>query len=419
MARQRGRVEADTELSRPQLRAWLAGRRGIGEGLAGWVINSVEREERTVVEAALSGGQGRDDLLSYADRYIVNYRTAPLPGASGRATPAPSRPTREVAEAGLRPDEEVRAAAVSMALAKDADTTEVVHDLRNTVLLGRVLTPEEARALLASPAAAVLGAADFLERGIPLVGHASHVLGSSFENGTLDVELAVTPGGTIRAELRGLGEAPGLPAIEYESARAEIVRAPLWPASVLDMLRLGGAWLAERYPWRERDGVWFLLTNRPPTVWPLRYRVEPQLTEPAMHALVEPRRHYMRAVVTLEIEPWVDAKTVTRAYRAIQQRLARGRDKRKLEDRNLHVFAFVVGQIDRRGRRPPFPELMERWNARDLPEGWRYADPRRFNRDFNRARDALLSNRYDFLFALTDVREEHWSPAEARAPSDA
>ena len=60
---------------------------------------------------------------------------------------------------------------------------------------------------------------------------------------------------------------------------------------------------------------------------------------------------------------------------------------------------------------------MERWNALEtIPEEWRYADPGRFNRDFNRARDALLHNRYDFFFALTSIREENWSPPGESAP---
>ena len=160
--------------------------------------------------------------------------------------------------------------------------------------------------------------------------------------------------------------------------------------------------------------MWFLLTGQGPRVWPLRFQVEPQMTQPAMRALVEPGRHYMRTVVTLEVEPWVDAKSVARAYRAIQQRLSRGRDKRRIGERNLHVFAFVVQHVDPRGERPSYAELTTRWNAlAGIPDEWRYPNPRRFHRDFGRARDALLFGQYDSLSAFTSIREETWSPPGA------
>ena len=114
-------------------------------------------------------------------------------------------------------------------------------------------------------------------------------------------------------------------------------------------------------------------------------------------------------------EPWVGATSVARAYRSVQQRPTRGRDKRPIGDRNLYLLAFVVGHIDPRGNRPTFAERMVRWNALGIPEGWRYADPRRFHRDFNRARDALRFDRDDFLSSLPNVREEGWSPP-ARSP---
>jgi hypothetical protein len=55
-----------------------------------------------------------------------------------------------------------------------------------------------------------------------------------------------------------------------------------------------------------------------------------------------------QGVVTLEIAPWVSAKTVDRAYRSAQRRIL-GRDNRLIGEKNLKLFRFVTERLEPTG----------------------------------------------------------------------
>ena len=282
-----------------------------------------------------------------------------------------------------------RVRAFERALAKSAAVDQPsVIEFRRAVLGSRWLTPDEARAFISSPATQTLPRETFEEEGIPFLNHIALYRGAvSTPDGAawkviveVDTPKAVfcvssdeTEEGVIAAT------AFDMPVL-HETDGREV--AHVQPGSLLDELRELGAWLSQRYPWNETDAVWFVLTGRPPRVNPLR-----------CHADIRRHRHYSRAMITLEVEPWVSVETVERAYRFCQQQLLKGPgrtgDNRKSSEKSLAVFEFVVGQIDDHGNSPSWPKLLETWN-RTHSSDWHFEHSDLLRQAFVRAKAKIL-----------------------------
>ncbi len=156
--------------------------------------------------------------------------------------------------------------------------------------------------------------------------------------------------------------------------------------------------LAETYPWTENQAAWFLLTGKPQEIQPLAGR-----------SIESKAGSHIQGFILIKAQPWVSPETARNAYLRLQKRTL-GRSKRRVGDRNLALFRFVIEQVERVhvltpverderakqvGQRsqtitevvgPTWQQLMDRWNER-YPEGhgWRYENVRNFSRDFRNA----------------------------------
>jgi hypothetical protein len=311
----------------------------------------------------------------------------------------------ETVKLPLGNSESRRAEALEEYIAKVAASERSVHEFRKRFLGGGVLPPEQARALISSPAAAYLPFHYFLPSGkvqVPMVGHdATHEMRPK-ERDERDlytpVDVTVTPPGarlTVHISRWERLIVPG------ENGRPQSIT--IGSDSVLNRLRELSARLPRSYPWEEHQVSWFILTGETPEVPAAKGRYHASRSSAATFG-----------TITLTIQPWVPAETVRKFYRGLQLRVVPS-DSRALSERNLAVFRFVLSQRqvripDRSARnalhraKPKKPELvqpfswralLERWN-KEHPEGheWHYKGVQNFWRDFKRAEQAVVHPPY-------------------------
>lgn len=152
-------------------------------------------------------------------------------------------------------------------------------------------------------------------------------------------------------------------------------------------------------PWDQAEAAWFVLTGEAPVHEALAARVKSFVSN-----------HLTYSVVTIQVEPWIAADTVSRTYQYLQAQLLH-RKPRALSARNTRVARFVFnelrqlawGEAELRSRLS-WRELMERWNRATQQES--YADERLFNRDFYRAARPLV---HPFETGPTTA----WSPEDS------
>jgi len=101
------------------------------------------------------------------------------------------------------------------------------------------------------------------------------------------------------------------------------------PGSPVSQLYHQGELLSCVLPWEPEEAAWFILTGQPPPIHPLlgtfsRTRLSP--------------RGEQRGVITIEVEPWVSEKTVTRLYHDVR---ARAMPRHEARHRGLAVWCFV------------------------------------------------------------------------------
>lgn len=128
--------------------------------------------------------------------------------------------------------------------------------------------------------------------------------------------------------------------------------------------------LARQAPWTEEDAAWFVLTGDPPPVAPILYGVQRQ-AGPGYH----------RAVVKLEVEPWVPQDMVLSAYRQAQAEVL-PKANRAITERTAALARFAAGDAGNL----TVAAAMRLWNEQH-PE-WAVHDRRNFQRH---AREALRS----------------------------
>jgi hypothetical protein len=296
--------------------------------------------------------------------------------------------------------ESPRSKALEEYIAKMTSCERSVSNFRDWYLNGGVLLPEQARALVSSPAAAYLPPYFFnpqRELHVPLVGHVATP--PEMEPVEIDKDGPYTPvkvfvdppGRVLTAKVRGTKELLVL----GEDGRARKVTVSAY--SVLNDLRRVSSRLLRWRPWKEEETSWFVLTGEPPAVPAASGRYRASRTPVITYG-----------TITMTIQPWVSATTVRDFYQRLQSRLKEEKPRAPSE-RNLAVFRFVMDQdsVDVPGGnaiermrppsfvRPPWRTLLERWNQM-YPEGhrWHYKDVRNFSKDFRRAEKAVIHPAY-------------------------
>jgi hypothetical protein len=292
----------------------------------------------------------------------------------GRSEPLEIKPP-------LRTEEAERAAAFEEYLAYAANFDQDLHRFRDGVLSNRLLTAEQALAFVQSPAARFFRDHNFEFGGgnIPLTGH--HATLDNYERGregqkvwsraTVSVD---PPGSTETVEkwtLEPLHKVirkrdnddvgDGEPLL-FVNAEGRAQTSWVWDGSPLHTLRRLSEKLTKRYLWEDAQTTMFVLTGEIPARPPLRVSYEWKGAGVGSRAL-----KVSQGVVTLEVAPWVSAKTVNRAYRIAQKRILR-RDNRPIKEKNLKLFRFVTERLEPTGLfeygKPQFPPS-EEWMTED------------------------------------------------------
>jgi len=310
-------------------------------------------------------------------------------------------------------DKNDRSAAFSeyLALAATLRSSELKR-FRGKVLSGKLLTPEQAHALVEAPSAAHFPVGWFKKFGVPVVGHTAIFemlpgARSDKEGSYTLARVHVDPPGitrltrcrpliTLREGEPHLEDVPTLD-FPHRSGERNILRPGrrhVRSDSVLDELREVSTELSSLcQPWDEAEAAWFTLTGEFPTVSGVRGRA-----------------HFTRTAsvnygnMILIVEPWVSGDSVRRAYLDLQRQVL-GRKNRSISERNLAVFRFVVRETVAlmpsaqmwqlpSVRFPSWRELRNRWNEQ-VKQEWRYEDARYFRRDFRRASKLVVRPRYN------------------------
>jgi hypothetical protein len=144
-------------------------------------------------------------------------------------------------------------------------------------------------------------------------------------------------------------------------------------------LRAVADWLRRAYPIRWKlpdDAERFILTGR------IRALHAVELSGGLTIGPLEPIR--------LTVMPFVSARTVERAYRAVQRRVI-GRDNRRVGARNLALLCFVTARRADGNGAPRWEAWRAEWNRehRRRP-AWRFDDRSAFRRAFLRGERAFL-----------------------------
>jgi len=337
------------------------------------------KEDGYIADVSLTG-EGFADLVRVAKRRIRFARAM-----EGRDTP-PGRSQVEVTPKANRHDIE-RALAVSTCLAKLAAMNPRVRSFRDKILGGKLLTREQARAFVTSPATRFFRRWQFQSWRIPIDHNARIVADEWRDDGEAkyhNLTIFVDPPGDTKAVTRKVLSDYTLDyetlAYPGEGRYAGVVQ--LWPDSVLDALRKLSDWLVEQYHWNQAQATGFVLTGEPPLVGPIRAHIGTSFGD------------HNHCAITLTIPAWVSADSVLHTYRQIQREVL-GRDNRHLATKNLALLRFVFDRMDSRGQFPPWRKLRDLWNSEH--SDWRYSDTRVFARDFRRGERSVLYPNYRLL----------------------
>jgi hypothetical protein len=157
----------------------------------------------------------------------------------------------------------------------------------------------------------------------------------------------------------------------------------VWPDSPLDKLRKLAEKLAQSYPWQPAQAAAFVLEGLIPLATPFMLH----LSQPE-HA-GRPRR----AKLIMEVDLWMPASEVLRAYRQVQREVLPGHN-RPISPDSIDLVNFVMrARASEKDRlRGTWTSLLERWNT-EHPRH-RYANYRSFRNAFERASRSLLHPTY-------------------------
>lgn len=150
----------------------------------------------------------------------------------------------------------------------------------------------------------------------------------------------------------------------------------VWAGSPLDNLRKLAESLVKFYPWEPAQAAAFVLEGLIPLATPFMLRF-PQTwheTRPT------------RAKLVMEVDLWMPASSVLRAYRNVQRQVLPGHN-RQVSRRSIDLVNFVLQH-----RLGTWQEHLDDWNTEHPTD--KYADYRRFRYAFIRARQSLLYPTY-------------------------
>lgn len=359
----------------------------------------------------------REELVDLAERRIEKAITIATSVGVAVTTLGEARTGRRKVDKrryvpALPADDPVRqrGEVLSLYSAKVAEQDEGVRRFREEVL-GGTISPEEAEALVASPAAAMFPPAWFGENRVPLVGHTARFIGSEeapvgdsrWGGGCLLVEWT---GGSLRLPLDGAERSVGVglfmdfggmtswfrgewpPVTARGKERASTIVARGRRGSVLDELAQVGLHLTGRFPWEQHEAERFVLTGEPVEMPPL------------FEELTEGDEGYP-SVIKMTVAPWVPAKTVKSVYTQRRKELAPVQMTSPLR---LAIFRFVMARSDVKLKDggmtiegPSWRRLMADWNEQ-LPAGheWHTDDVRNFSGDFREAFAQLITRQLPF-----------------------
>jgi hypothetical protein len=330
-------------------------------------------------EAELAEEGLLDELVELYRRYERIYKAGVAAGSRGTASPqgmeAEGHPGGDLVR-GEASGATRRAAAFASFLAALARAEPSVVRYRREVLGGRTLSEEEALRFVESPVLAVVPW-EYL-KDLPCAPW--EVEGQVWEE---DGELVVELTGPVRRRWRGHIEWRWL---RYpRQGREEAVRVAA--QSVLGWLGELASRLARRYHWQEGQGAWFVLTDTPPWVSPVRWRLNNHLTP-----------FFARPTIELVVEPWWPARKLMESYRHLQRQLG---ITRGVGEKASALVAFLAGHVRVRHppesganpvlELPPWQRLMTRWN--ETHPTWRYQDIRHFARDCQAALERVVFKR--------------------------
>lgn len=281
--------------------------------------------------------------------------------------------------------ERLRAVVLSEYLAKMAAINPEVVQFRSDVLAGELLTPEQARDFLSSPATRYLKREVWQTYRIP----ARHIATLVDENRghTEDgpfhwVRLRTDPPGEEHTVFIRNPQSYDSLYLGEDALR----RITFWPGSVLGELRELCKELTKVHPWDIDQATWFLLTGETQFVRPIRARKQEEMW------LTDGRAY---TTISLTVQPWVPPEQVETVYRQLQKQVIGGAHGR-VSDKNLNLLRFVIERADGSGNLPKGEVLVKDWDKRwkhQRPE-WCYgADTRRFWRDFRNVQKSVTNSK--------------------------
>jgi hypothetical protein len=390
--------------------------------------------EKGYVDDALTRANYEDAVNFFIEEY---YKHKAVFGEAGGRRQIRDQEISEVPVSLSQSELERRAASeeyAALRAARDGGT----RWFRNRVLVDRLLTAEQARELIRSPAARFLEASSFEFAGgdIPLIGHRANLeYCLPVKYGDREVghraTLSVDPPGIIETVDNMFDEAPQHApkkrrfkdgtygqALYYvnEGGRARTVS--VWDWSFLGKLRALSEGLAQEYRWEPAQSTMFVLTGEIPTVPPLKVGISWKSVMQLYPATTSVPLH-LDATIIIMASPWVPARTVTRAYRKAQTEILGSGGGKPPSVKSLTLFRFVIERIQSlseaaaeaiasrapgRARMPKGKELVREWNATH-PQ-WTYkTNTRQFWRDFKRIEKTIaVGPPYKGYRAVTDRR---------------
>jgi len=349
-------------------------------------------EVQDEVSAALDGGKEEEaDLVRWIRRLRRIGRQEIL-----RHTLPPGRALLSKPEKIESAAEGVRADALSRWHAKIASTRRDVRWFRANILAGHTLTPADARRFLASPANRIYPLNMFKPEELPFLEVNCQVTEQVGDHPTLGPCNSISinpPGGMLRC---GLDTRSPTEVLHYPGSDAYLDAVRFRPQSVVGMLMKLARSLAKSFPWPDHEAAWFVLTGEIPYV-----PVGTIRTSQGVYGGWSPG-----GSITLTLQPWASADSVLRAYRTVQKEMLGGRDNRPVSEKQAALFGFLVEQLivhdDGGGTllmhfQKSWQALVREWNnhCRESHPEWSYSDTdrRNFQRDYVRARDAIVRPR--------------------------
>jgi hypothetical protein len=376
-----GKMSRRREKNLQQVWAKLARAIGVRELPEAVTTALLERFEADI-DAAIGTGELDRYLVEFAESF---YKVHLAPRASKRKHKKQSNEVSQKIVPEVGRYESLRAAVVSEYLAKMASLDPAVVGFRSGVLAGELLTSEQARNFLSSPATRYLSQNIWQTYGIP-ARHTASLLGEDFGR-TGDgpfhwVRVRTDPPGETHAMF-----APNPQNYEnltYLAGDGHLKRIDFWPGSVVGILRKLSKELTKAHPWDSDEATWFVLTGEVPIVRPILGRTN--------SSRVLGGNAY--TTISLTVQPWVPPETVEAAYRHVQKRVIGGGSGR-VGEKNLNLLRFVTERAASDGNLPEGHVLVTEWDRqwKETRPRWCYgADSRRFWRDFRSAQESVTNS---------------------------